>query len=272
MAQLLVIVELLNKRNAVPATFADRSGIIGVVKKGFQFEGTACTDTQNAAPGKWYRDRDGYFYWGGGLTEVTERLRIPYDEQKMGWHFRGPDGIDVLNLWNNHGLYGQNVRVAVIDSGISTSITDIMNAVKDRNLDMKSFVAGEGIEDDTGHGTQCASIIASRGMQLYGAAPQCELIVAKVRSLQKAQNSQVVLAALQWACDERNADIVSMSFNGKKEDKPIADFIADHFTNMNKLFIASVGNIGALGKDLPAYPANYEGCISIGAYGHGRMH
>lgn len=68
MLQLIVTVDRLNKRIAVPVTFADRSGVIGTVYKGFSFEGTEETAVPNAALGKWYRDRDGYYYWGGGLA------------------------------------------------------------------------------------------------------------------------------------------------------------------------------------------------------------
>lgn len=68
MLQLTVIVEKLNKRMAVPVTLADKDGVVGTVNKGFCFLGTEEAVVPNAALGKWYRDRDGYYYWGGGLA------------------------------------------------------------------------------------------------------------------------------------------------------------------------------------------------------------
>lgn len=68
--QLIVTVDRLNKRQAIPVTLADKSGIIGSVNKGFSFEGEEETAVPNIALGKWYKDRDGYYYWGGGLTII----------------------------------------------------------------------------------------------------------------------------------------------------------------------------------------------------------
>lgn len=68
--QLIVIVNKLNKRSAIPSDLSDKRTVIGVVGKGFQFEGIEVTGVANAAPGRWYQDRDGFFYWGKGLANV----------------------------------------------------------------------------------------------------------------------------------------------------------------------------------------------------------
>jgi GH25 family lysozyme M1 (1,4-beta-N-acetylmuramidase) len=72
MGQLLVTVSKLNKRSEIPIDFSDKKSIIGVVQKGFRFEGTEETIVANPALGKWYKDRDDHFYWGGGLTVLDE--------------------------------------------------------------------------------------------------------------------------------------------------------------------------------------------------------
>lgn len=66
MSQLKVIVNKLNKRSGVPNNFSDKN-IIGTVQKGFLFEGNEVKDIQNPSLGKWYEDREGDYYWGGGL-------------------------------------------------------------------------------------------------------------------------------------------------------------------------------------------------------------
>lgn len=68
--QFMVVVNRLNKRSAIPADLADKRTVIGVVGKGFQFEGIEVTGVPHAAPGKWFQDRNGIFYWGGGLTAL----------------------------------------------------------------------------------------------------------------------------------------------------------------------------------------------------------
>lgn len=68
MAQVKVIVDKLNKRKGPAVDFADKSNIAGVVFMGFIFE------TENLIQntlGKWWVDRDGYYYWSGGVDEIS---------------------------------------------------------------------------------------------------------------------------------------------------------------------------------------------------------
>ncbi len=67
-----VNVKNLNKRNSIPANFAEKDSIIGIVKNGFRFQGEEVAAVPNPALGKWYKDRDNYFYWAGGLTIVEQ--------------------------------------------------------------------------------------------------------------------------------------------------------------------------------------------------------
>ena len=68
MAQLKVIVNKLNRRRAPITDFSDKGNISGTVSKGFLFVSTA---EETNALGTWYMDRDGYYYWGGGVTMVS---------------------------------------------------------------------------------------------------------------------------------------------------------------------------------------------------------
>lgn len=66
MTQLIVTVDKLNKRTAPVTDFGKKANVAGIVFKGYRFQGTLVT--QPVLPDKWYRDSDGYYYWGGGLT------------------------------------------------------------------------------------------------------------------------------------------------------------------------------------------------------------
>jgi|GEM_PF-2221223 len=70
MATFKVIVAKLNKRSFIPAQFPESGGIAGVVNQDFTFQGTEVTPVPNAALGKWYRDGDGYYYWGNALMQL----------------------------------------------------------------------------------------------------------------------------------------------------------------------------------------------------------
>ena len=68
MALLKVIVDKLNKRTAPVGNFT-QSNIIGTVVKGYIFVSESQI-TNNR--GTWYMDRDGYYYWDGGLTIISQ--------------------------------------------------------------------------------------------------------------------------------------------------------------------------------------------------------
>ena len=72
MQKLIVKAKKLNKRQWVPNYLPDPMGIIGVVKEDFTFQGEEVMIVPNPALGKWYRDRDNKYYWGGGLLVVEE--------------------------------------------------------------------------------------------------------------------------------------------------------------------------------------------------------
>lgn len=78
MQRLIVNVKKLNKRKWIPASLPDQAGIIGVVNEGFTFLAEEVTVIPNASLGKWYKDQDHKFYWGGGLVVISE---MPDEEE-----------------------------------------------------------------------------------------------------------------------------------------------------------------------------------------------
>lgn len=70
MLQIKVTAATLNKRSKIPAQLPDPQSIVGAVKQGFTFEGVEVTDVMSEL-GKWYRDRDGHYYWGGGVAVIA---------------------------------------------------------------------------------------------------------------------------------------------------------------------------------------------------------
>lgn len=72
MLQLIVNAAKLNKRKFVPSKLPDNTSISGIVTKGTTFIGEEVKIVPNPALGKWYRDRDNGFYWGGGLSIVSD--------------------------------------------------------------------------------------------------------------------------------------------------------------------------------------------------------
>ena len=96
MAQLKVIVNRLNKRSSIPANFSDKN-IVSVVTKGYLFEGSEAKENSTSSLGKWYVDRDGYYYWAGGLLEFSTPLGISVNIKNLPSNLPFPyrAGIDI---------------------------------------------------------------------------------------------------------------------------------------------------------------------------------
>ena len=89
MEKLVVNVKKLNKRSLIPNTLPDNNNIAGIVFQNYAFEGEEVTTVPNPAIGKWFKDKDGYFYWAGGLNilgpaeDHTAEVMPPANEQVL---------------------------------------------------------------------------------------------------------------------------------------------------------------------------------------------
>lgn len=92
MQQLIVKAKKLNKRKFVPASLPDAGSINGVVLEGFRFLGEEVPIVPNPMLGKWFKDRDNNFYWGGGLNIFEEPVIDTAPE------YTGPDNALMENM------------------------------------------------------------------------------------------------------------------------------------------------------------------------------
>ena len=121
--QLMVNVKKLNKRSSVPASLSEKN-VIGTVYQGFRFEGEEMTSVPNPALGKWYKDRDGSFYWGGGLVIEPERVyKIEGLPVNLPKNFQA--GIDISHYnvnpdWTAIKNAGVNFVYIKISEGVGT--------------------------------------------------------------------------------------------------------------------------------------------------------
>lgn len=83
MPQLIVKAKKLNKRKFIPAFLPNAESIIGVVKENFTFQAEEVDIVPNPGLGKWYKDRDNSFYWGGGLNVIAEEIEEPTEPDNI---------------------------------------------------------------------------------------------------------------------------------------------------------------------------------------------
>lgn len=175
--------------------------------------------------------------------------------QIFGWEI---NKFNIKKKWEKSK--GENVVVAVIDTGCDLDHPDISNNL----LKGKNFIeSSKDPIDDNGHGTHVISTIAAEnnGIGMVGVAPKTKII--PIKSLDKNGNGNVetIVKGIAWAVDN-GADIITMSLGSSNANKNIEDVIKYAVKNNVAIFCAA-GNSGENYDIL--YPAKYEGTMSIGA-------
>lgn len=162
-----------------------------------------------------------------------------------------------LRLPQAHALsHGNNVTVAVIDSGIDVDHPELADTV------VGSFDALGSKEAAHVHGTGIAGAIVAHA-RLIGSAPSARVLA--IRAFGVAQGgaestSFVILKSLDYAASH-GAQVINMSFAGPK-DALVARGIAAAAAR-GIVLVAASGNAGP--KSAPLYPAASPGVIAVSA-------
>ncbi|EAR66244.1 extracellular alkaline serine protease [Bacillus sp. NRRL B-14911] len=167
----------------------------------------------------------------------------------------GAKRVNVKALHEN-GERGQGIKVAILDTGISQNAQ--LTIQKEA-----SFIDSEpSTEDENGHGTTVASLIASSYEKtgLKGIAPDVELYSAKVLNKDGIGKYSDIIEGLEWAL-ENNVNIVNMSFGGTNNSKILENVI----NGANKAGVLLISSVGNNGEEAVTYPASYESVIGVGA-------
>ncbi|MCR5487316.1 MAG: S8 family serine peptidase [Lachnospiraceae bacterium] len=168
--------------------------------------------------------------------------------------------ISSSNAWAL-GATGKGVTVCVIDTGIDSSNNDLKDdSGHIKSLYTASFSTGE---DENGHGTHCAGIVAGLDNDLggLGVAPEAKILSIRAASAEGGLRGSDIAEALQKAINN-NSDVISMSFGGPD----FSDVINNKVQAAVRKGIVCIAAAGNESIDNLTYPACYEGVISVGAY------
>lgn len=164
--------------------------------------------------------------------------------------------IQVKQAWKA-GLTGKNIKIAVIDSGISPhddlSIAGGYSAV--------SYTSS--YKDDNGHGTHVAGIIGAKhnGYGIDGIAPEAQIYAVKALDQNGSGDLQSLLQGIDWSIANR-MDIVNMSLGTTSDSKILHDAVNKAY-EQGVLLVAASGNDGN-GKPVN-YPAAYSSVVAVSA-------
>jgi len=192
-------------------------------------------------------------------------------------------GID--KLWNM-GYRGKGVTIAVIDTGIAPhpDFKDRIVAFRDfTNKDSGSAdrasqsLLVDAPYDDQGHGTHCTGIAAGDGSQsggrLAGAAPEAQIVGAKVLNSKGIGSDSDIIAGIQWVVELKrqgklDVNIISLSLGGSCQqsykDDPLMQAVEKAVENGIAVF-AAAGNSGEYGPISIDTPGAAPNVITVGA-------
>ncbi len=169
---------------------------------------------------------------------------------------------------HGHTETGFGIAVAVIDSGVDSSHSDLSGQVVAVNVNRKSPTALDGY----GHGTHVAGIIAGHDLdgQYLGVAPEAMLISVKVADDNGSAYVSDLLRGLDWVAAHhddygiRALNIsASVSFPESYATSPI-DAAVEYLWNEGVAVVTSAGNLGAA-QDAAWYaPGNDPQVITVG--------
>jgi parallel beta-helix repeat protein len=193
-----------------------------------------------------------------------------------GSDINAPEAWDITT-----GSY--DVVVAVIDSGVDFTHRDIDDNmwVNEAELNGTAGVDDDGNgyiddiygydfanddplpEDDHGHGTHCAGIIAAEGdngLDIAGVCWHAKIMALKFIGWVGSGSTEDILEAFYYAV-ENGADVTSNSWGGKNPSETVEDVI-NYAHSQGVITVASAGNNNSR---QPHYPAYYDNAIAVAA-------
>ncbi|MFF8596856.1 type VII secretion-associated serine protease mycosin [Streptomyces sp. NPDC015220] len=186
--------------------------------------------------------------------------------------------VNLDELWAQST--GENVKVAVIDTGVDIKNPQLKQAVDaskglnnlpDKNAKGEKIERGDahGTTDTVGHGTRVAGIIAARpakGTGFVGLAPGARIIPIKQNDAEGDGTAETLAKAIKHAVDE-GAGVINISQDTSNAVRPDSSleqavrYALDH----DVVVVASAGNDGLGGNVKITYPASYQGVLAVAA-------
>ncbi|OGN08922.1 MAG: hypothetical protein A3J46_02585 [Candidatus Yanofskybacteria bacterium RIFCSPHIGHO2_02_FULL_41_11] len=163
---------------------------------------------------------------------------------------------------------GEEVNVAVLDTGVFKSHLDLKNRIKDCKdfSSPKSSLVDGKCDDKNGHGTHVAGIIAadggSDGLGIFGIAPAVNLYIYQVCSANGFCWADDVATAIRTAANS-GVNLINLSLGSDSQSSLIYNAIV-YAMSKSVLVVAAAGNDGPYVGSIDYPAANLE-VIGVGA-------
>jgi subtilisin family serine protease len=194
--------------------------------------------------------------------------------QAEQWAFAPTSVLDVPGAWEL--TQGAGVTVAVLDTGTKLDHPDLApnvwtnfgevpgNGLDDdhngfiddvHGVDLTTTAAQQRLDDDNGHGTHVAGIVAATANRtgVVGVAPRARIMTVKVMDANEVGTTGGVSDGIRYAA-ANGARIINLSLEADADDPRLGEAIAAAGA-AGVLVVAAAGNDGRDIDARPAYPA-----------------
>lgn len=199
----------------------------------------------------------------GGTAAAAFDSGDPANDRGLQW---GLDRIDAGRAWTVSR--GAGVTVAVIDSGVALDHEDLRGRLVEgtacRGTEGDPDRCEGSAQDDDGHGTHVAGIVAAtagNGKGIAGVAPEARIMPIKIlfrdcEDCQSSGDASDVVAGIRWAVDH-GADVINLSLGSTTSavfGPGFADAVADAWS-AGVVPVIAAGNQFVLTTDFGSTPA-----------------
>jgi thermitase len=221
------------------------------------------------------------------IDELSQRQDVAYVEPNHVLHAvstpndpsfssqYGPQKIQANSSWDVWQPQAR-VIVAVVDTGINTTHVDLTNVIlrdsQGNVVGHNSLTGTTNAEDDYGHGSHCAGIIAAQinngtgiagvagwNPSIPGSGNFIKLMPVKVLDSSGSGTDASVADGITWAADN-GAQVISMSLGGN--GSTTMQNAVQYAWNKGCLIVAAAGNASS---STFFYPAAYNNVVSVAA-------
>ncbi|GIU56698.1 S8 family serine peptidase [Arthrobacter sp. NicSoilC12] len=164
--------------------------------------------------------------------------------------------VDAVEAWDV--TTGSGIKVAVLDSGVASDNVDITPKVAAR----ANFSNGKAGEDNYGHGTHVAGIVAATANNTVGVAgvcPGCTILDGKVLNDSGVRSSSSLANGINWAVSN-GAKVINMSL-GVRASRTLETAVNNAWSK-GVVLVAAAGNGSNQTK---IYPGAYPNVIAVAA-------
>lgn len=190
-----------------------------------------------------------YLAWIPGLPDTSK-----VDSANAGGVVPyGNSGLEAIGATGDRSAWGSGTKVAVLDSGVTDH--PVLPAGQVSHVDLVKD--GQAFN---GHGTAMASLIAGHETDDGGVAPASQILDVRVADVNGESSTALVAEGIMLAVDS-GARLINISL-GTTADSPVLRKAVEYALEKGVVVVAAAGNEQ---QSALAYPAGYEGVISVAA-------